>query len=226
MNHLLSPSSDPDRWPALLDNLAGQDPEEARVPISQYVWILKRHRWRILGFCAAMVLLTVVVSARLTPVFESTTTVDVDRETPSGVVGQDATRGATNDADQFLATQMKLVQSDGVLRPVDQRLRLRLREQSTAAQSLREEAAPIVLKHLRVTRPPNTCTFRHGRSPISISAAATPMNSGHGRSGPPGSPLTTTVPCYGWPMVLILLRHKSPNAWGTARLCSGRISIC
>jgi succinoglycan biosynthesis transport protein ExoP len=154
VNHLLSQSSDPDRWPALLDNLAGQDPEEARIPISQYVWILKRHCWRILGFCAAVVLLTVIVSARLTPIFESTTTVDVDRETPSGVVGQDSARSATNDADQFLATQMKLVQSDGVLRPVDQRLRLR--EQSSAAQSPREEAAPIVLKHLRVTRPPNT----------------------------------------------------------------------
>jgi hypothetical protein len=79
--------SDPERWPALLDSLAAQDPEEARIPISQYVWILKRHRWRILGFCAAAVILTVIVSARLTPIFESTTTVDVDRETPSGVVG-------------------------------------------------------------------------------------------------------------------------------------------
>ena len=82
---------------------------------------LKRHRWRILGFCAAAVILTVIISARLTPIFESTTTVDVDRETPAGVVGQDAARSVTNDADQFLATQMKLVQSDGVLRPVDGR---------------------------------------------------------------------------------------------------------
>src|SRR6185437_3072380 len=58
--------------------------------------------------------------------------------------------------DQFLATQMKLVQSDGVLRPVDQRFKLRLRENQSSAASSRGEAAPIVLKHLRVTRPPNT----------------------------------------------------------------------
>ncbi len=155
MTPLMSPP-DPGRWPALFDNLSAQDPEEARIPISQYVWICKRHRWRILGFCAAAVLLTVIVSARLTPIFESTTTVDVDRETPPGVVGQDAARSVTNDADQFLATQMKLVQSDGVLRPVDQRLQLRLREKQASAGSPRGEAAPIVLKSLRVTRPPST----------------------------------------------------------------------
>jgi len=80
-------SSDPERWPALLDSLSAQDPEELRIPISQYVWILKRHRWRILGFCATAVFATVIISARLTPIFESTTIVDVDRESPSGVVG-------------------------------------------------------------------------------------------------------------------------------------------
>ena len=152
---LLNPP-EPDRWPELLDSLTAQDPEEARIPISEYVWILKRHRWRILGACAAVVVLTVIVSARLTPIFESTTTVDVDRQTPPGVVGQEAARSATNDADQFLATQMKLVQSDGVLRPVDERFRLRLREKQSSAESPRGEAAPVVLKQLRVTRPPNT----------------------------------------------------------------------
>jgi uncharacterized protein involved in exopolysaccharide biosynthesis len=147
---------DADRWPALLESLNAPDPEEARLPISQYLWIVKRHRWRILGFCAAAVIGTVIISARLTPIFESTTTVDVDRQTPSGVVGQDAARSVTNDADQFLATQMKLVQSDGVLRPVDSRFRLRQREGQSAASSPAGEAAPIVLKLLRVTRPPNT----------------------------------------------------------------------
>src|SRR6185436_10060192 len=55
-----------------------------------------------------------------------------------------------------LATQMKLVQSDGVLRPVDERFGLRLKERQSSAESARVDAAPIVLKRLRVTRPPNT----------------------------------------------------------------------
>ena len=87
MNSPFPNAPDSERWPALLDILSAQDPEEARIPISQYVWILKRHRWKILGFCAAAVIVTVIISARLTPIFESTTTVDVDRERPSGVVG-------------------------------------------------------------------------------------------------------------------------------------------
>jgi len=146
---------DAERLPALIESLAAPDPEEARIPISQYLWIVKRHRWKILGFCAAAAIAT-VISARLTPIFESTTTVDVDRRTPPGVVGPEAALSAVNDADQFLSTQMKLVQSDGVLRPVEERFRLRQREGQSSAESAWGGGTPIVLKRLRVTRPPNT----------------------------------------------------------------------
>src|SRR5437899_7275729 len=71
---------------------AEEEPEEARIPLSQYLWILKRYRWRILSFCAAVVIATLIVSARLTPIYESIATVDIDRQTPPGVVGQDSTR--------------------------------------------------------------------------------------------------------------------------------------
>jgi capsular exopolysaccharide synthesis family protein len=147
---------DTERLRALMEGLATPDPEEARIPISQYLWIVKRHRWKILGFCAAAAVATVIISARLTPIFESTTTVDVDRRTPPGVVGPEAASTAVNDADQFLSTQMKLVQSDGVLRPIEERFRLRQREGQTSAESAWGGATPIVLKRLRVTRPPNT----------------------------------------------------------------------
>lgn len=136
---------------------AEEEPEEPRIPLSQYLWILRRYRARIAGFVTASVLTTWLVSARVTPVYESTATVDIDRQTPSGVVGEDATPVALNDADQFLATQMKLVESDSVLRPVDERLGLRRAEhQATAAASELGEQAPVTLKRLRVTRPPST----------------------------------------------------------------------
>ena len=131
--------------------------EETRLPLAQYLWILKRYRWRILGFCAAAAILTVIVSARLTPIYEATATVDIDRATPSNVVGQDSGRAAFSDAEQFLATQMKLVESDSVLRPVDQRFGLRKLEQQSAANGSPEgEASPVKLKQLKVTRPPST----------------------------------------------------------------------
>ncbi len=136
--------------------------EEAKIPLSQYFWILKRHRWRIGGFVAAVMLGTLVVSARLTPIYESTATVDIDRQSPSGVVGEDAARSALNDSDQFMATQIKLVESDSVLRPVDQRFELRKLEGQSAALSARGEAAPVTLKQLKVTRPPNTYLMQIG----------------------------------------------------------------
>ena len=40
--------------------------------------------------------------------------------------------------------------------PVDERFQLRLREKQSSAESSRGEAAPVMLKQLRVTRPPNT----------------------------------------------------------------------
>jgi polysaccharide biosynthesis transport protein len=82
------------------------EPQTPAVPLSHYLWILRRHRWKMAAFVATCVLVTAVVSARLQPIFESTATVDVDRQAPSEVVGEDSTRStAPNDADQFLATQ-------------------------------------------------------------------------------------------------------------------------
>jgi len=139
-------------------NPADQEPEEAKLPLSQYLWILKRYRWRIGGFIVAAVIGTTIISSRLTPIYESTATVDVDRQTPSGVVGQDAARTVLNDSDQYLATQIKLVQSDSVLRPVDQRFKLRELERQAEATSALPRAgdAPVTLTRLKVTRPPNT----------------------------------------------------------------------
>lgn len=139
-------------------NPADQEPEEAKLPLSQYLWILKRYRWRIGGFIALAVIGTVIISSRLTPIYESTATVDVDRQTPSGVVGQDSARTVLNDSDQYLATQIKLVQSDSVLRPVDQRFKLRELEHQPEATSTLARAgdAPVSFARLKVTRPPNT----------------------------------------------------------------------
>src|SRR5207237_9536417 len=83
---------------------------------------------------------------------------DVDRKVPMAVVGQEATQSALNDADQFLATQIKLIQSDAVLRPVVEQYHLRESDTETdrtVNQALKNDE-PVVLKQLNVTRPPNT----------------------------------------------------------------------
>ena len=130
------------------------------MPLGHYLWILRRHAWKIAGFVAGVVLATLVVSLRLTPIYESTATIDVDRQMPTGVLGQEALQNVSNDADQFLATQVRLIESDSVLRPVVEKYRLREVEKDALEEAVDKTAtsleAPVVLKNLRITRPPNT----------------------------------------------------------------------
>ena len=131
----------------------------ASISLSEYVWIVKRHRWKILTFVIAAVAATLVVSSRITPVFESTATIDIDRRMPAGVLGEEAMQSGVNDADQFLATQVKLVQSDSVLRPVSERFKLIESGDASIPDDVKPadaQDAPVTLKKLKVTRPANT----------------------------------------------------------------------
>ena len=161
---MTDPKSLPAPNQALQPSWYGYDvepPEQSAVPLAHYLWILRRHRWKIVAFVLASVTAALIVSARLTPIYESTVTVDIDRQMPSAIIGQDAARAPLNDADQFLATQVKLIQSDSVLRPVALQYHLLDLEKeapdvSPEKSSEAEADAPILLNKLKVTRPPNT----------------------------------------------------------------------
>ncbi len=135
--------------------------EATVVPLAHYLWVLRRHAAKIAAFVLVCLTSTYIVSKRLQPIFESTVSVDVDRQAPSAVVGAQSDRVmAVNDSDQYLATQVKLIQSDAVLRPVAEKYDLLKREGQTANMSAEKiqmiARAPIVLKRLAVTRPANT----------------------------------------------------------------------
>ncbi len=69
----IQPASQPFvSYPPLLDI----EPEVPRVPLSHYLWVLRRHRWMMIGFVACCVLITFIVSSRLKPIYESTATID------------------------------------------------------------------------------------------------------------------------------------------------------
>lgn len=133
-----------------------QAAESSAVPISHYLWVLKRFRWHIAGFVLLSLAATLIVTSRMTPIYESTATVDIDRQTPQGVIGQEAMRSNVNDADQFLATQVRLVQSDSVLRPVAVKYNLLAHERGRDAARSPSPDTPVQLKKLKVARPPNT----------------------------------------------------------------------
>ncbi len=144
--------------PIVLD--ADYEPQVAHVPLAHYPGILRRHAWKIAGGVAATVLATLIISLRLTPIYESTATIDIDRRMPTNVLGAEATEVANNDADQFLATQVKLIQSDSVVRPVVDKYQLRTVEKDALEEAVDQSAlsleAPVILKHLQIARPPNT----------------------------------------------------------------------
>ena len=123
--------------------------EQSQTPLSHYLWILRRRKWPLLLFVVFAVAATIIVSSRMTPYYESTATVDVDRMIPTAVIGQESTARASsmNDSDFFLSTQVKLIQSDSVLRPVAQKLHIKLKGRPDA---------PVRLPYLAVTRPTRT----------------------------------------------------------------------
>ena len=126
-----------------------------------YLHVVWRQRWKMAGFIATCLLATYLVSSRLTPIYEATAKIDVDRRIPTGAVGQEASQSAaSDDADAFLATQMELIQSDAVLRPVATRFDLLQREsqlEKLVGEGVRRKTdAPVFLKQLKVSRPIST----------------------------------------------------------------------
>ncbi len=132
-------------------------PKRPVVPLAHYLWILRRHKWRIVAFVLVCVTSTVVVSSRLTPIYEATASIDIDRQAPPAVIGQDAARMAPNDADQFLATQIKAIQS-----------RLRATACGAALQDCRILPAAPAASLQRACRTPPSCsrTSRSRARPI------------------------------------------------------------
>lgn len=136
------------------------EPEAPTVPLSHYLWILRRHCWKIVAFVVTCVFATAIVSSRLKPIYESTATVNIDHQSPSQVVGQDSTQSAQMESEAFLATQVKLIQSDSVLRPVAEQYHLLNLDGKAARNDSQKEqrmaSAPVTLGRLRVTRPTGT----------------------------------------------------------------------
>ncbi len=136
----------------------------AALPVSHYLWLLRTHFVKMLAFVVLCVLAAAFVTLRLTPIYESTATLYVDRAAEREVVGKDsqATAEASSDSDSFLSSQIRLLQSDSVVRPLTEKYNLlekekQIRPDKDEPQKIqRVKLAPIVLKGLRITRPPNT----------------------------------------------------------------------
>ena len=143
----------------------GQYPEmEAAQPAvspTHYLLVIWRQRWKIIAFVATCMLATYLISARLTPIYEATAKINVDRHVNNNVVGPESNQiSAGEDTENYIDTQMEVIQSDSVLRPVAERynlLQLESQLEHLGSENMRRKiGAPIALKQLHVTRPLNT----------------------------------------------------------------------
>jgi capsular exopolysaccharide synthesis family protein len=128
---------------------------------THYLLVIWRQRWKIIAFVATCLLATYLISARMTPIYEATAKIDVDRRADTSVVGPESAQVSNgDDADSYLATQREIILSDAVVRPVAERynlLQLESQFDRLGGENIRRKlGAPISLKQLEVNRPINT----------------------------------------------------------------------
>src|ERR1700685_3220256 len=75
----------PPAYPAYPATQEFEPEASSSVPLSHYIWILERHLWKMVAFVAVCMIVTFVVSARMSPIYEATAPIDVDMTAPSNV---------------------------------------------------------------------------------------------------------------------------------------------
>jgi succinoglycan biosynthesis transport protein ExoP len=139
------------------------DPAEAQRPLMFYIRAVRRRWVMITLLSGALTALVVLVCAQLPPVSVGSATIAIDRQAAPETIGDNHLL-STGD-DQFMATQQNLLLADIILRPVAERFNLLEREHQLRRywfwrySPAREKAirnAPIILKHLKIERRPNT----------------------------------------------------------------------
>jgi capsular exopolysaccharide synthesis family protein len=128
--------------------------------LGDYLMLIYRHRLPILAFVAVCVLGAYFYARSLPRIYEASLIMDAEHQNQSMSVGVDPNANTPFDADQFIGTQIHMLQSDPVLRPVALKYRLLDEENQlkgmSPAEIARAKAAPIELSRLRVARQPNT----------------------------------------------------------------------
>ncbi len=128
---------------------------------SHYFWLLRRN-WRWIALFVTLVTASVAVYCyKVQPIYEGVSRITIDQKTPSMAIGQEPTVGG--DVDQSMLTEVQIIQSDAVLRPVVEQFHLNqpVKTAKSNASGSSDSAAglsdaPVVLPNLSVSRLPNS----------------------------------------------------------------------
>jgi succinoglycan biosynthesis transport protein ExoP len=109
---------------ALLSLLQPKPETDDVLPLDHYFWLLKRHLWTIVATVVFSTALTAIFCFYVTPVYEATASIAIDHQLPSTAIGQDSAPTETGNLDDLLNTEVRIIQSDPVLRPVAEQYHL------------------------------------------------------------------------------------------------------
>src|SRR5262245_30012299 len=83
---------------------------EASASLAHFLRILRKSWWKLFAFIALLVVGTFYFSSKMEKLYESTSTVKVDRLPTRGIVGEEASQVLpNNDVDQIITTQIEQV---------------------------------------------------------------------------------------------------------------------
>ncbi len=120
----------------------GAQAEETRVPLNHYFWVLKRHKWRLLGFVFLAVSATLVYSLQQTPVYESTAILEIDNQAQMFEIGAGGVRLENRNWDMVVETQIQMMDSTEVARQVIRELQLDRHPDFNRGLAKRREESP------------------------------------------------------------------------------------
>jgi succinoglycan biosynthesis transport protein ExoP len=162
---------------------SGDDPQ---VPLNHYFWVLRRHKWRLLGFVFVVVMATLIYSLQMIPIYETAAVLELDNQAQMFEIGQGNFRFDNRNFDAVVETQIQMMSSPEIARQVIRELRLdrnpdfnpALRGRTGAKPGVAVATAPAAadlssLPGLSIRRRPETYLLEVGyRSPNPELAAA------------------------------------------------------
>ena len=153
----------PGEYPEEANYVPIQTAEPITVPLNHYVWVLKKHKWRIMGFVFAIVGAVLLYSLQLTPIYESVATLEIDNQVQMFEVGTTGLQFDVRNFDSVVATEMELMYTPAVAQQVIRELHLDQNPDFNPA--LRKKGMP---EALAAGGPPPGTTVPESEMPASL----------------------------------------------------------
>jgi len=141
--------------------LASRIPLVPSTPLDRFTRVITRQRGKLLAFVAFVMVAAVVFQLVSPKIYEATALIKVEHHSAAGIGSEASSVASADDMNQIITTQIEMAQSDPVLRPVvEQYNLLPVRKLTSSDGSEQNDAVPIALKSLKVTRPPDSHLVR------------------------------------------------------------------